>query len=96
MTRWVSYAECNTIPDVKTISDELDNPIDKYFVLPDDYMNEWKPLSWGALFGITQKNDYLIHDILSDYYYATTRYSQSSINATLKYIKSYYLERISF
>lgn len=62
------YAECNTIPDVKTISDELDNPIDKYFVLPDDYMNEWKPLSWGALFGITQKNDYLIHDNLPNVY----------------------------
>ncbi len=38
-----------------------------------------------------EKTDYLIRDILFDYYYATTRYSQSSINATLKYIKSSFI-----
>lgn len=92
------YVKYSTIPDIESILDDfiLDNPLNKYFVLPDDYLDDLKPLSWGALFGISEKTDYFIRDILSDYYYAMTRYSQSSINATLRYIKEYYLERITF
>lgn len=89
--------ECN-IANVDTVLDDftLDNPLDKYFALPDDYVDNLKPLSWSALFCIYEKSDFLIRDILSDYYYAETLYSQSSINATLKYLKNYYLDYLPF